>query len=42
MFIKEAVVNAGRRLLPEKELMNWNKDFIVQFLFFTTVSVSFS
>ena len=37
MFIKEVVVNASRKLMPEKELIKWENNFLVQFLFLTTV-----
>ncbi len=38
MFIKEAVVSVGRKIFPEKELAKWENNFLVQFLFLTTVS----
>ena len=37
MFIKEAVVNASRKLIPEKEMIKWENNFLLQFLFLTTV-----
>ena len=30
-------MNAGKKLLPEKEIINWNNNLFVQFLFLTTV-----
>lgn len=37
MFIKEAVASVGRKLFSEKELLKWENNFILQFLFLTTV-----
>ncbi len=37
MFIKEAVATVGRKLFSEKEVAKWENNFLVQFLFLTTV-----
>lgn len=38
MFIKEAVVSMSRKIFPEKELAKLENNFLVQFLFLTTVT----
>lgn len=39
MFIKEAVVNAGRKIFNEKQLLKMENGILMQFLFLTTVPV---
>lgn len=37
MFIKEAVLNAGRKLFTDKQVSRLENSMIMQFLFLTTV-----
>ena len=37
MFIKEAVLAAGRKIFNEKQVTKIENNLLVQFLFFTTV-----